>query len=139
MLKNNKGVTLLELIITIAIVGIVFLLIAPLFFTGINFFGDSNAMVMDQANLRKIMTDISREIRDATEVTVDSETQITVDDCIYTYADGKITKTFTDTGTEVVVSERIAEFTAAKNGEIVELRVRAEGKGSTIITKVGPR
>ena len=141
MLKNNKGVTLLELIITLGIIGAVFILVAPLFFTGLNFFGDSNSMVMDQVNLRKIMTDMSREIRDASSVTVNSSTEIVVDNCTYSYqADVKqITKYFTDTATTVVVSNRVEVFDITESGSLIEFRVRAEGETSTIVTKVNVR
>lgn len=142
MLKNNKGVTLLEIIITLVIIVTIFTLIGPLFFTGINFFADSNSMVMDQANLRKAMTDLSRELRDASEVIIISTTKMEVGDIVYEYSSDtqQITKYFPDTETTVVISERVSQFeVVVTEDNVIEITVRAEGASSTIVTKVTVR
>ena len=141
MIRNSQGFTFIEMIITIAILTVVFLLIAPLFFTGINFFGDSNAMVMDQVNLRRLMTDISREVRDAYSVTLNSSTEIVVDNCTYTYNEDtkQITKYFSDTEITTVISNRVEVFEVTQTNTVIEFRVRAEGNNSTIVTKVSVR
>ncbi|MBN2878041.1 MAG: prepilin-type N-terminal cleavage/methylation domain-containing protein [Clostridia bacterium] len=146
-MKRNKGFTLIELIITLAIIAIIFTLLGPLFFTGVNFFADSNGRVMDQVNLRKIMTDMSREIRDAGGVKLNEE-GFEVGDWTYMYSEEtrELTKSFEDedtgTVTTVVLAQRVALFEIVVTGEddnLVELRVKAEGAGSTIITKVSLR
>ena len=142
MLKNNKGVTLLEVIITLVIIVTIFTLIGPLFFTGINFFADSNSMVMDQADLRKAMTDLSRELRDASEVTIVSTTKMEIGDIVYEYSADtqEITKYFTDTETTVVISDRVSQFeVVVTEDNVIEITVRAEGASSTIVTKVTVR
>ena len=140
-LRNNTGLTLVEVLITLAIVALVFSLIAPLFITGIQFFGESNSMVMDQTNLRRIMTDMSREIRDASTVNVVSSTKIEVGDCTYEYVsnDKQITKYFADTGETAIVSSRVEKFEINQTDSIIEFTVKAEGGGSTIVTKVSVR
>ncbi|MEX1377335.1 MAG: prepilin-type N-terminal cleavage/methylation domain-containing protein [Eubacteriales bacterium] len=140
-LKNNKGFTLLEVLITFVILVLVFALIGPLFITGLDFFGKSNNMVMDQANLRRTMTDMSREIRDATIVNVISSSEIEIGNCIYKYEEdeSQITKTYTDSGTVNVVSNRVELFEIIQNDDVIQFTVRAMGAGSTIVTKVSIR
>lgn len=140
-LKNNKGFTLLEVLITFVILVLVFALIGPLFLTGLDFFGKSNNMVMDQANLRRIMTDMSREIRDATTVTVESGSKIIIGNVTYEYLEDtrQITKTFADTEETIVVSSRVEVFEIVENDNVIEFTVKALGAGSTIVTKVSVR
>ncbi len=142
MLKNNKGVTLIEIVITLVLISLIFTLLGPLFFTGINFFADSNSMVIDQANLRKAMTDMSRELRDAAEVNIVSETKIDTGSFYYEYLpeSQQLTKYFYDTEITVVVCERVSQFDVTINEDnVIEIRVRADGAGSTIVTKVTVR
>lgn len=138
MIKNKKGITLIELIISLAIIAIIFALITPLFFAGVEYSTLVNGFVQDQTNLRKIMTDLSREIRDASDVTLVSTTEIVVGDVTYKYnADtNEITKYFLDTDTTVVVSSRVEYFNITQTDDIIEFEVRAEGEDSTIVTKV---
>ncbi len=84
------------------------------------------------------MTDLSREIRDASDVTLVSSTEIVVGDVTYKYnADtDEITKYFLDTNTTVVVSSRVSYFNITQTGDVIEFEVRAEGEESTIVTKV---
>lgn len=140
-ISNNKGFTLIEMIVTLVIVVLIFTLITPLFVTGINFFRDSNSMVKDQANLRKTMTDLSREIRDATVVNVISATEIEVGDCTYKYVadDKQITKYRASADSTVVISRGVVFFEVTQNDDIIEFTVRADGAGSTIVTKVSVR
>ena len=140
-LKNNKGFTLLEVLITFVILVLVFALIGPLFLTGLDFFSKSSNMVMDQANLRRIMTDMSREIRDATTVTVESGSKIIIGNVTYEYLEDtrQITKTFADTEETIVVSNRVEVFEIVENDNVIEFTVKALGAGSTIVTKVSVR
>jgi len=153
-MKRNKGFTLLELIITLAIIAIIFTLLGPLFFTGVNFFADSNNRVMDQVNLRKVMTDISREIRDAEKIKLEEDPEDGFKVGVWTYKYSEETNELTksiideDTGIEtnvVVLAQRVALFEVVviggdgEDNNLVELRVKAEGAGSTIITKVSVR
>jgi len=141
MIRNKKGITLVELIISLGIIALVFALIAPLFFAGVEYSGIVNGFVQDQANLRKIMTDLSREIRDATDVTLVSSTEIIVGNSTYAYnADtNEITKYFADTNTTVVVSSRVEYFNITQTDNLIEFEVRADGEESTIVTKVVTR
>lgn len=148
MKNNNKGITLVELIITLGLTAVLFTLIAPLLITGVNFFGDSNNRVMDQTSLRRIMTDLSREIRDAQDVEVPEDGDgkvIEVNGLIYTFIedDGEISKFNPDNNSTVVVSNRVEEFnvtqTDTATGSLIEFTVRAEGQASTIVTKITTR
>ena len=141
MVNNNKGFTLIEIIVTLAIITLIFAMIIPLFVTGVDFFAKSNGMVMDQVNLRKTITDMSREIRDASSITIVSATEINLGNCVYEYLEdtNQITKYFPDTDSTTVVSERVALFEVIQNDDLIEIRVKAEGPGSTIVTKVSVR
>lgn len=143
MLKNKKGITLVELIVSLGIVALVFALITPLFLAGVEYSTTVNNFVQDQTNLRKIMTDLSREIRDVEvdDVVLVSSSEITVGNCTYKYiADNKeITKYFADTNTTVVVCNRVEYFNVIQTDDIIEFEVRAEGDESTIVTKVVAR
>ena len=141
MIRNKKGITLVELIVSLGIVALIFALITPLFFAGVEYSTIVNNFVQDQTNLRKIMTDLSREIRDATDVTLVSPTEITVGNCTYAYNEdaNEITKYFSDTDTTVVVSSRVEYFNITQTDDLIEFVVRAEGEESTITTKVVTR
>lgn len=143
MIKNKKGITLIELIISLAIIALVFALITPLFLTGVEYSTIVTGFVQDQTNLRKIMTDISREIRDAEadQVVLVSASEIIVGNSTYKYnAETKeISKFFVDTNTSVIVCSRVEFFLVSKTDDVIQIEVRAEGDESTIVTKVMAR
>lgn len=79
MIKNKKGVTLIELLIVLSILSIIISLAFSVIFVGTKNFSVQTANVNNQSNVRYALNIISRDIRKAESVTV-SEHTITIDD-----------------------------------------------------------
>lgn len=62
-LKENSGITLLEMIIVIAIMGIVGAVVFSLFFSGQNIFGISSKEAANQGELRVVSTYVANELK----------------------------------------------------------------------------
>lgn len=64
-LKESSGITLLEMIIVIAIMGIVGAVVFSLFFSGQNIFGISSREAANQGELRVVSTYVANELKTA--------------------------------------------------------------------------
>lgn len=138
-IKNNRGFTIIELVVALAILAAIFSLVGPFFITGIQQFQESNSRVIDQANLRKIMASVSREVRDATELTItDNGQTVTIDGNIYTYnaTDETLVKTVGSTGDEVTIAKFITWFEVERDGDMVTIKARATNRSSILSTNV---
>lgn len=87
-LKNRRGITLIELVITLAILSMVFAVGYNFFSSALHSFGSQRDNVDNQARARQVMRDMSKEIRKISwEATIEIEAgkSIKIDDISYTF------------------------------------------------------
>lgn len=89
MIKNKKGVTLIELIIVLSILSIVSSLGFSFYLYGLKNFTTQTVNVNNQSNVRYALSIISKDIRKADSVTV-SANIITIDGTLEYKLDGNI-------------------------------------------------
>ncbi|QST00006.1 prepilin-type N-terminal cleavage/methylation domain-containing protein [Pontibacillus sp. ALD_SL1] len=73
-LRNEKGVTLVELLAALALLGIVILLISNAHMFGQKQFVSQSAQIENESNVRYAMNVITKEVRRAETVSVSSDT-----------------------------------------------------------------
>lgn len=120
-MRNNKGFTLIELVITMAILSIVMGLIVGLVTQSLKFFRDEDDQVTNQAALRQIAVEFEKNVRKyvlaETEFVVSGDcytiTPILVTDPITSYCFDSVNKTVTRNG--AVIGEKVAQFSAVYN------------------------
>lgn len=64
-MKNNKGLTLVELLITIVILGLVMIVISTILFQAFAMFRDSTERVSNNRLLEIMIADLNNNIREA--------------------------------------------------------------------------
>ena len=83
IMKNDKGMTLIELVVGIAILGVILLAIYSFMISGVRGFARESTTANNQAQVRRVSNNIGREVRRAS----------TVEDVsgklVLTYPDGK--------------------------------------------------
>ena len=72
MMKNNKGVTLVELVIAMALISIVLALGYSLYYFGFNSVTDQLDMIDNQTNVRLAVKYITQELRRAQHVMIEN-------------------------------------------------------------------
>lgn len=85
MLRNKRGVTLIELIIVIAILGVILMAMYSMFFLELNTFSWSNQQFNIQSDVRLASNVLTKEIRYATSMEI-----IPADDCVTEIASGTV-------------------------------------------------
>lgn len=68
MMKKSKGFTLIELIVVVAIIGIMLSGVLAIFDQGVKMYAKDNTQVANQQSLRTVMTSIEKKIRKADHV-----------------------------------------------------------------------
>jgi prepilin-type N-terminal cleavage/methylation domain-containing protein len=118
-MRNKKGFTLIELIITIAVLSIVMGLIVGLVTQSLKFFRDEDDQVSNQAALRQIAVEFEKNVRKyvvtPTEYQVSGTCYIIqpVFESNISYCFDSANNTVTRNG--VVIGENVAQFTAVYN------------------------
>lgn len=69
-IENNRGMTLIELVVAIAILGVILLAIYSFMNTGVKGFAGETTTANNQAQVRRVSNNIGREIRRAESVAV---------------------------------------------------------------------
>lgn len=85
-MKDNKGVTLLELVIAIAILSSIILVIVTFYISGVKAFARETTTANNQFKVRRVSNEIGRELRRANTVTESSGV------LNLTYSDGSLTR-----------------------------------------------
>ena len=114
-LKNRKGITIIEFIITFALISTVLVAGYGLFSSGVNNFGRQIDNVDNQSKARQVIRHISSEIRKAEVIEFKDEGSIKIDEILHSFDEGA--NTLLKDGKEFVVG--IKAFKADLiNGEI---------------------
>jgi prepilin-type N-terminal cleavage/methylation domain-containing protein len=120
-MRNNKGFTLIELVITMVILSIVMGLIVGLVTQSMKFFSDEEGQVTNQAALRQIAVEFEKNVRKyvigPTEYVVSGDcytiSPILSTDPTTIYCYDSVNKAVTRNGT--VIGEQIGQFSAVYN------------------------
>jgi prepilin-type N-terminal cleavage/methylation domain-containing protein len=92
MVKNQKGVTLIELLAAIALLSIVLLLANSIHLFGQKQMTDQTTEIQNQANVRLAMDIITKQVRKASTIYVDNYGVLTLDTDIYKLDNNNLTK-----------------------------------------------
>jgi prepilin-type N-terminal cleavage/methylation domain-containing protein len=79
MVKNQKGVTLIELLAAIALLSVVLLVANSIHLFGQKQMSDQTAEIQNQSNVRLAMDIITKRIRKASTISVDNNGVLTLD------------------------------------------------------------
>lgn len=80
-MRDNRGITLIELVVSIAIFGIIIATIYSFYVTGVKGFARGTSTATNQVSVRRVSNEVAREIRKASNVEVpDSYTIILRDE-----------------------------------------------------------
>jgi len=84
-IKKRKGITLIELIIAIALMGTVLMVGYSFFSTSLKSYGSQIDNVDNQARARQVIRHISGEIRKADEIEIEDNDSIKIDGTLYRF------------------------------------------------------
>jgi prepilin-type N-terminal cleavage/methylation domain-containing protein len=83
--NNKKGITLVELVIALAILGIVLTIGYNLFLAGLKSYGRQIDNADNQARARQAIRQLTREMRKADQIDIIDESNIKIDDTLYSF------------------------------------------------------
>jgi prepilin-type N-terminal cleavage/methylation domain-containing protein len=147
--RDEKGVTLIELLISVTILGMIMAATNAFYSSGARGWADGNTRAELQQSARVAMDELSNELIWASDVAITangshSNTAITYKKNSRTYKfllqDGNLKIELPD-GTVTTVANNILSVQAVSTGKIIELTVAAEKQGRQVVlrAKVSPR
>lgn len=144
MKSNNRqrGITLLELIIASAVLATVMIVAGTVFVSGMRFFQEGSQRVSEQSDVRMVMLDISKHLRQsqAGDVILYSSESINVDGRIYTFRAAQATITVNNGVTgDIVLARDIQQFDVEMDGDTVTITIQGRQTQSAVTTKVSFR
>jgi len=136
MITNKKGATLVELIVVIALIGIIFGLGFMIYNIGAVNFSNDTITASNQQNLRLAMRVFAKDIRNATTgtVTVDSAaSSIIIEDDTYILTGSEIIKK-NESVPDSVFIKNVGQFNVNNTGSIISIEIvsTANKMGSTV-------
>ena len=138
-MKNNKGFTLVELIIAIMIFSVVMALAGSLFVSGFRNYEKVSEILTGQSNTRYVMYDISKALRSAKmeDVTISEDhTAITIGDVSYIYSSGSSTVSRTRDGSTVVIARDIISFYVELSGETINYSIQSSDEETQLNSSI---
>jgi prepilin-type N-terminal cleavage/methylation domain-containing protein len=160
IMKDNRGVTLIELVIAIAILTSIVFAITSFYVSGVKGFARETTTASNQTEVRRLSNQIAREIRRSKEVINYMGTQLVIVDSnnkVVTYYRGANNTFYAgygeityDAGTRTIgidytlcISEQIKEFDKVINGDQITLTIESiensEGETYTLVTELNLR
>lgn len=117
-MKNNRGLTLIEVILACALLVAAGMLMYSFFGQGLSLFTKESESAKEQAELRLVMSDITNAARltDATKISVLSGV-LTVDSKVYKLTSGKILRNNT------AIASNIKTFTVSKTADLLSIKI----------------
>lgn len=123
MIRNSKGLTLIELIIVIAIASVVVMIGFSIFSFGLRSFNTQTATVNNQSNIRQAIRVISQEIRksNAQDITT-SPSKININGVVYRLQDSTLLKN------DLEFIYGIESFNPIKDGNRITVEIVSQSK-----------
>ncbi|NLV22964.1 MAG: hypothetical protein GXY49_13460 [Syntrophomonadaceae bacterium] len=123
MIADEKGITLIELILAAALVSIILGIVAMFYYFGMLSFDNDSIRANNQQNMRLVINDITKEIRNVgadETITVDqANSTITIDTIVYKLQGNKIMKNSN------VLMENVNRFDVSLNGNYVSVEIES--------------
>ncbi|QUH26660.1 prepilin-type N-terminal cleavage/methylation domain-containing protein [Serpentinicella alkaliphila] len=127
--KNNKGLTLLEMMIVLALLSIIMIVGYSIFSYSIKGYYTQTYNVNNQSNVRSAIRDITREIRRADNSNINVSTgSIDIDGIVYSFSGDSLYRN----GSQVI--KGIKAFNPEKIGNKITLEVISETKNNREFT-----
>lgn len=119
-MKNNKGMTMIELLVAFALLSLVLLLIGNVHLSGQKQYTDQTKQISDQANVRLAAKVMTQDIRSASPTTVSVDNGVLIiDDIQYKYNSAE-QAIYKDDSPFVT---NIKEFVPTKRGDKITLKM----------------
>lgn len=137
-LKNKKGFTLVELIVTFVLIGIIFVVGYNLFSPGLRNFGRQTDNVDNQTRARQVTRDITQEVRktDPESIDIENDKSISVGDVTYTFQED--TNTLLKNGNVFVTGIKSFSTKWDDDGKAILLEITTLANTSHEITLSSP-
>lgn len=129
-MKDRRGFTLIEVIITLAVMGAVGLLAFSLFGQGFKLYTAESESAELQEDMRLVLSEITNKVRltDETGISV-SENKLTVDDYVYSFDGTRIIRNSSEIATSIAV------FDVSITNSLLEIRI-VNNKGTELSTSI---
>lgn len=129
-MKDKRGLTLIEVIITLAVLGAVGLLAFSLFGQGFNLYTAESESAEMQEDMRLVLSDITNKVRltDEADISV-FENTLTVDDYVYSFDGTRIIRNSSEIATSVIA------FNVSITNGLLEIRI-VNNKGTELSTSI---
>lgn len=129
-MKDKRGLTLIEVIITLAVMGAVGLLAFSLFGQGFNLYTAESESAEMQEDMRLVLSDITNKVRLTNEADISvCENTLTVDDYIYSFDGTRIIRNSSEIATSVTA------FNVSITNGLLEIRI-VNIKGTELSTSI---
>ena len=139
-LKNNKGFTLMELLIVSAILVMVVGVSSLLLLTGLRNYSDNAERINGQYNVRMSLVQLNRDLRtaDSADVSIGAGGKsIAIGTKAYSYDGTAGTLTYSDGINDPrIVGSSLTAFSVSKVDDTVHINIKAKWNDSDIHTKV---
>jgi prepilin-type N-terminal cleavage/methylation domain-containing protein len=119
-MRRNKGFTLVELLVVVALIAVAASLMYTFFGQGLSLYTAESKSADEQANMRLVLSDITNRARltDSADISC-SNNVLTVGDAVYRRSGEQILRN------DGVIANGILSFTAAISDSILDIRIES--------------